>query len=75
MAVVATLLASIVSFILCVETLGTPVACKLSHVALTNTYITGYFYRAVMMVRMHQAAILLSCHSPFLPQLLLLVCP
>ena len=50
-AVVTTLLASIISFFFCVETLGTPVACKFSHAALTNTYLTGYFYRAVMMVR------------------------
>lgn len=75
MAVVTTLLASIVSFIFCVGTLGTPVACKLSHVALTNTYITGYLYRAIMVVRATELQFSLSCHSPFLPQLLLLFCP
>lgn len=52
-AVATTLLASLVSYMFCLETLGTPVAFKLSHVALTNTYLTGYFYRAVMLVRTH----------------------
>ncbi|KAL3137777.1 hypothetical protein ABBQ38_005037 [Trebouxia sp. C0009 RCD-2024] len=49
-AAATTLLASAVSVILCYDTVGTPVATKLTQVALNNTYITGSFYRGVMVV-------------------------
>ncbi|KAL3150634.1 hypothetical protein ABBQ32_000437 [Trebouxia sp. C0010 RCD-2024] len=49
-AIGTTLLASAVSAVLCYDTIGTPVATKLTQVALNNTYITGSFYRGVMVV-------------------------
>lgn len=61
-ALVTTLLATTVSACFCLDTVGTPVAAKFAHVALNNTYITGFFYRAVILVR---AAIFmfLTCFS------------
>lgn len=55
-ATILTVLASAGSYRFCLETVGTPVAVKLSHVAMTNTYVTGYFYRAVIMVKTCQAS-------------------
>lgn len=44
-------LSAVLSYFLSFETWSTPVAVKLSRCALTNTHVTGFVYKTVMLVR------------------------
>lgn len=50
-AALSSVLCAVLSYFLSFETFSTPVAIKLSHCALTNTYVTGFVYKTVMLVR------------------------
>ncbi|KAA6423225.1 MAG: hypothetical protein FRX49_07212, partial [Trebouxia sp. A1-2] len=48
-AALSSVLCAVLSYFLSFETFSTPVAIKLSHCALTNTYVTGFVYKTVML--------------------------
>jgi len=51
-AALSSVLSAALSYFLSFETLSTPVAMKLSQCVLTNTYVTGFVYKTVMLVRL-----------------------
>ena len=50
-AALSSVLSAALSYFLSFETWSTPVAVKLSQCALTNTHVTGFVYKTVMLVR------------------------
>lgn len=53
-AALACVLSAVLTYFLSFETLSTPVAIKLSQCAVTNTHVTGFVYKTVMLVRISQ---------------------